>query len=81
MFFVVLILTTVLSAILPCVDAHAVHVIIDPLAFVLAAVKPCVGTQSLDLVLLPLAVVPATIVPAVDATAMLLSSKVFALVD
>jgi hypothetical protein len=80
MLFVVLVLTAVLSSVLPGVNAHSVHVIIDPFALVLTTIEPGVGAKALNLVLLPLSIVPRSVVPAVNTFTVLLSRKVFSFV-
>ena len=57
MLLIVFVLAPVLSAILPGVDADAVHIVIDPFSLVLPAIEPGVRAEALDLVLVPLAIV------------------------
>ena len=81
MLFVVFVLTTILSAVLPGVDADAIHIIIDPFSLELASVEPCVRAQAPNLILLPLAIVPRTVIPAVNAFSVLFTGEVLTFID
>ena len=81
MFLIIFVFTAVLSAILPCVDTDAIHIIIDPLTLKLPPIQPGVRAEASDLILLPFAVVPRAIIPAVNAFSVLLSGEVLSLID
>ena len=81
MLFVVFVLTTILSAVLPGVDADAIHIIIDPFSLKLASVEPCVRAQAPNLILLPLAIVPRPVIPAVNAFSVLFTREVLTFID
>lgn len=80
-FLVIAVLSLVAPAVLPSVDSHPLHVVVEPLALVLAAIQPGVRADAPYLILKPLSVVARPVVPRIHSHAVLLTREVKALVD
>jgi hypothetical protein len=80
-FLVILVLTLVNSAIIPNIDTHTLHVILEPLALVAPSIKPRVDAYSADFVLPPISRILAAIIPLVATDAVFASISVISLIS
>ena len=80
MLLVILVLPFIHPTVIPYVDAHTLHVVVQPLTLILAAIQPRVDTDPRDLVLSPVASIHRTIVPLIAANAMFATKCIITIV-
>ena len=78
--FVIFVLAAVHSSVVPDVNSHALHVIVEPFSLVLAAVKPRVDADARDFIFSPISRVHRPVIPLVTADAVLAAEGVVTLV-